>query len=243
MAISLSILFIGFPLSPAQAGEPKILVFAASSLSSSFVTLGKVFEKENSGFKVQFSFQSSSTLATQILAGAPADIFASASPSDMQKVSKIISKASPFASNYIVLAALQRAKVKVGKLTDLNQPSLKWVQCAHAVPCGVATDRALRIFGKITSKPVSLEANASSVVAKLLAQEVDAGFIYFTDYKANSENLNSFSFADKSSAKTQYFIGKLSSSKNGEAAGLFLKLVLSPAGQAVLNRTGFSRST
>ena len=46
LVTSLSILSFGFPLAPAQAGEPKILVFAASSLSASFVTLGKVFEKE-----------------------------------------------------------------------------------------------------------------------------------------------------------------------------------------------------
>ena len=58
-------------------------VFAAASLTESFTTLGKEFEKDHPGTKVEFNFGPSSGLSEQITSGAPADVFASASPSNM----------------------------------------------------------------------------------------------------------------------------------------------------------------
>ena len=58
-------------------------VFAAASLKESFTTLGKEFEKAHPGTKVTFSFGGSDSLAAGITGGAPADVFASASPKTM----------------------------------------------------------------------------------------------------------------------------------------------------------------
>src|SRR6185436_2767484 len=63
-----------------------ITVFAAASLTESFTEIGKQFEAANPGTKVTFSFGASSALAEQINAGAPADVFASASPKNMDQV-------------------------------------------------------------------------------------------------------------------------------------------------------------
>src|SRR5207302_8464358 len=63
-----------------------ITVFAAASLNEAFTTIGKQFEAAHPGVKVTFSFGASSALATQIISGAPADVFASASPKNMQQV-------------------------------------------------------------------------------------------------------------------------------------------------------------
>src|ERR1700753_4154519 len=62
--------------SAAQTGT--ITVLAASSLKGTFTQLGKQFEAAHPGDTVKFSFGGSSTLATQITGGAPADVFASA---------------------------------------------------------------------------------------------------------------------------------------------------------------------
>ena len=50
----------------------------------SFTQIGKDFEAANPGSKVIFNFAASSALATQINEGAPADVFASASPATMK---------------------------------------------------------------------------------------------------------------------------------------------------------------
>lgn len=69
------------------AATPKlsgsITVFAAASLQESFTILKADFEKAHPGTKVNFSFGGSDTLAAQITSGAPADVFAAASPKTM----------------------------------------------------------------------------------------------------------------------------------------------------------------
>src|SRR5688572_33081116 len=50
-----------------------LTVLAASSLTDAFGELGKTFEEQNGGVTVRQSFESSSTLLTQIQQGAPAD--------------------------------------------------------------------------------------------------------------------------------------------------------------------------
>src|SRR5712671_476622 len=72
--------------SAAQTGA--ITVLAASSLKGTFTQLGKQFEAAHPGDTVKFSFGASSALATQITSGAPADVFASAAPANMNTVVK-----------------------------------------------------------------------------------------------------------------------------------------------------------
>ena len=75
--------------SPSPAGSSAggtITVLAAASLTEAFNQIGKDFEAKNPGSKVTFSFGSSATLATQIVQGAPADVFAAASPATMKAV-------------------------------------------------------------------------------------------------------------------------------------------------------------
>ena len=76
--------------SASESGSPSLsgnlTVFAAASLTETFTELGKQFESANPGTKVTFSFGASSALAQQINSGAPADVFASASPKNMDQV-------------------------------------------------------------------------------------------------------------------------------------------------------------
>src|ERR1700759_4657687 len=60
-----------------------ITVFAASSLKEAFTTLGDQFMKAHSGTTVTFNFDASSTLAEDITQGQKSDVFASASPKNM----------------------------------------------------------------------------------------------------------------------------------------------------------------
>lgn len=237
----MALTFIAIPV--AQAGVTDVTVFAASSLSQTFTELGKNYESAHPNVKLVFSFQSSASLAAQLNAGAPADLFASASETDIARVKARIPQSTPFVSNRIVLGVLLTSQIVINKMVDLNKRGVKWIQCTHTAPCGVATDKALSVFGKVRSRPVSLEASASSVVAKLVNGEVDAAFIYHTDFVAHSGALREIRFADTLSTQTRYAIGIVADSKNREQAQDFMKYVLSAKGLLLLAQSGFTKLT
>ena len=79
----------------AVTGE--ITVYAAASLQPTFTDLGDRFERDHPGTTVTFNFAGSSSLVTQLVQGAPADVFASANPENMAKAvdSGVVSGAPP----------------------------------------------------------------------------------------------------------------------------------------------------
>ena len=218
-----------------------LTIFAASSLAQSFTTMGKLFESKHPGVTIRFSFLASSTLAAQLNAGAPADIFASASEADMALAKSRIRSSFLFAANRIVLATPRDNAFHINKIVDLNKAGVKWVQCAHPVPCGMAADSALASDGRVKSKPVSLEPKVANAVAKLIAGEVDAAFIYHTDYVANASRLKEIRFKNQEAATTRYLIGLVSESKQPTMARSFLQSLFSAAGRKVLAEAGFIR--
>ena len=116
----------------------KITVFAASSLTESFTTLGKQFEAAHSGTTITFKFDSSSTLATQITQGNGADVFASAATSNMDSVTSAgdADKPTNFVSNTMEIATPPGNPAKIASVKDLAKPSVKVALCDPAVPCG-----------------------------------------------------------------------------------------------------------
>src|SRR5215471_1390901 len=92
--------------SPKATATGTITVFAAASLTGTFTKLGQQFEKAHPGDTVKFSFGSSSSLATEVTSGAPADVFASASPKNMDTVVSAGDASSPqdFAKNVMEVA-------------------------------------------------------------------------------------------------------------------------------------------
>lgn len=216
-------------LIPQANTNTSVTVFAASSLTGVFTDLGKQYESTHPDVKIVFSFHSSSTLASQIKSGAPADIFVSASPFEMSGVAK----GSNYLVNRVVLAVPKNSEIK--KVSDLNK-SVTWIQCAHNIPCGVAADAALQ-HESVTSQPVSLELKASSTVAKLLAGEVDAAIIYRTDVLASGGKLRAIEFVDKKSASTTYQFAQLRKDITVTAVAKFLK---SPAVKKILYIEGFT---
>lgn len=214
--------------------ETTVTVFAASSLTETFTELGKHFEAANPGTKVTFSFAASSTLAEQIVAGAPADVFASASKKSMETAAEQIPTSTVFTSNRVVVAfPVDKPLIAV---TDLNNPAIKWVQCDRQVPCGTAADAALEADG-ITGTPVSLEPDVKSVAGKLTALEVDAAIIYSTDVKSAGSKFAALEFSNIEKATTKYPIGITLNAKTKAQA--FVDFVLSDAGQKVLIDAGF----
>jgi molybdate transport system substrate-binding protein len=205
-ALSLSVLVAALlnPQSATAASPKNVNVFAASSLQAQYNVLIKKFVAAHPGVKVNISYGSSATLASQINSGAPFDIFVSADETSMTSAESEIASPSDYVLNQVVLAVPLTSTIK--KISNLNG-KVKWIQCAHTVPCGIAADRAISSQGGIKTSPVSFEPSASSTVAKLLAGAVDAAIVYKTDVIANSSKIRAITFADTKAASTQYKIG------------------------------------
>lgn len=219
-----------------------ITVFAAASLTESFTQIGKQFEAAHPGDTVKFSFGPSSGLATQIISGAPADVFASAAPANMQQVVSAGDASSPqdFVKNTMEVAVPPNNPGKITAVNDLAKSSVKVALCQPQVPCGVVAAEVFKNAG-ITVKPVTLEPDVKSVLTKVELGNVDAGMVYVTDVMAAGTKIKGVTIPANVNATTVYPIAAISSSKHKSIAQAFIAYVLSPAGQQALAAAGFQK--
>jgi molybdate transport system substrate-binding protein len=218
-----------------------ITVLAAASLTEAFNQIGKGFQARF-GSGVTFSYGSSATLATQITQGAPADVFAAASPATMKTVTDAGAAASPtdFASNTLEIAVPAGNPGKVTGLRDFADAGLKIAVCDPSVPCGSA---AVEVFAaaKITPRPDTLGTDVKATLQQVSSNEVDAALVYRTDVIAAGTRVEGIEFPEARQAVNEYPIAALKAAKNAESAQAFVDYVLSPEGQAVLAKSGFAK--
>jgi molybdate transport system substrate-binding protein len=219
-----------------------ITVLAAASLTGTFTLIGKQFEAAHPGDTVKFSFGASSTLATQITDGAPADVFASAAPANMDSVVKANDASNPvdFAKNTAEVAVPPSNPAGVTSVSDLAKSSVKVALCQPKVPCGVVAAEVFKNAG-ITVKPVTLQPDVKSTLTQVENGNVDAGVVYVTDVKAAGSKVKGVTIPADQNASTLYPIATVSSSKEMAIAKAFVAYVLSPAGQQVLATAGFEK--
>jgi molybdate transport system substrate-binding protein len=228
--------------SPSAASTGTITVFAAASLMGTFTQLGQQFDAAHPGDTVKFSFGPSSGLATQITSGAPADVFASAAPANMDSVVKAGDAANPqdFAKNTMEVATPPKNPGKVTSVNDLAKKSVKVALCQPQVPCGVVAAEVFKNAG-IKVKPVTLQPDVKSVLTQVELGSVDAGMVYVTDVKAAGDKVKGVTISDSDNASTLYPIATITDSKHKSVAQSFVAYVLSPAGQQVLTAAGFQQ--
>ena len=222
-----------------------IVVFAAASLADSFTRIGTNFEAANPGSTVMFNFAASSALATQINEGAPADVFASASPATMKTVTdagNAEGTAAVFVKNQLVIAVGEGNPKGIAGLADLSKPDIKVALCAEQVPCGAAAKTVLETAG-VTITPVTLEQDVRATLSKLTLGEVDAALVYRTDAKMATADVDGVEFPESASATNDYPIAVLENAPNQPGAEAFVAFVSSESAKAVLTDAGFQAPT
>ena len=218
-------------------------VFAGSSLSDAFRRAGDEIRKANPDELFTFNFGSSSTLATQITNGAPADVFASADEANMQKIvdAKLTDgPAKAFATNRLEIAVTAGNPKKIAALADLARPDVILVLAAPTVPAGRYALEALAKAG-VTAKPVSQEVDVRAVLNKVSLGEADAGIVYVTDVKSAGDRVTGVDLPEQHQVVARYPIAVVKETKNARLAHRFVDYLLSPAGQNVLAEFGFSK--
>jgi molybdate transport system substrate-binding protein len=229
--------------SVSQSAKPTgtLVVFAATSLTDAFDKIGAQFQQANLGVTVKFNYNGSSSLATQITQAAPADVFASASPTNMKTVTdQSMASTTPtiFTRNQGEIMVEPGNPDHITSLANLSNTAIKVVTCAPAVPCGALATTVFK-NADVTVKPVSQEQNVGGVVTKVTLGEADAGIVYVTDVKANGTKTTGVPIPADQNTITNYPIAEIKGAPNPTAAAAFIAYVLGPDGQQVLKSLGF----
>lgn len=225
---------------PATPPSKELVVYAASSLSDTYTSLGKAFEGAHPGVTVKFSFDGSSTLVDQLTQGAPADVLASADRSTMDKATAahlITGTPGLFATNTLTLIVPKGNPAGITGL-DASLDGKKLVVCADGVPCGSATTKLATLLG-VTLKPVSRETKVTDVRAKVESGQADAGVVYVSDAKASGSKIDTMGIPKADQVKNEYLVAVVRTSKDPTLAAQFVALVTSSEGRKVLSEAGY----
>ena len=229
----------------ASAAPPSgtITIFAASSLTNAFDRVGDELTRLYPATRYTFNYGSSSTLATQIVNGAPADVFASADELNLQKVldaALVQSPASIFATNRLQIAVAPSNPKRISSLADLARRDLVVVLAAPNVPAG---KYALDALGKagVTLTPASQEVDVRAVLNKVALGEADAGIVYVTDVRSAAGRVASVDIPEQHQVIARYPVAVLRESRNQRLSSLFVEFLLGADGQRVLGDFGFTR--
>jgi molybdate transport system substrate-binding protein len=231
----LAIVVAALALPASVSGGTPITVFAAASLT-------EVFPRIAAG--PRYSFAGSDQLAIQIQQGAPADVFAAASPKQPELLfrSGIVGKPVVFATNRLIVIVPRGNPAHIRTVYDLRREGVKIVIGDRTVPIGAYTRQildALGITAGVTKNVVSEETDVKGIVTKVALGEADAGFVYRTDAKPVASRTLSVALPIWAQPSVRYEIAVVKSSSRPQAAKEFMQKLLSKRGRLLLKQSGF----
>ncbi len=224
----------------AAEGET-LTVLAASSLTDVFGELEQTYEDEHPGVEVELTFDSSSTLAEQVVQGAPADVLATADEQTMQLVvdEGLAGVPLEFARNELVLVTPPDDPGGIDAIEDLDTGEVTYAVCVPDAPCGAASEKLLGLVD-VTAEPVTEEDNVRDVLTKVTTGEVDAGLVYVSDAQAAGEDVDAVEVPEADQALNADVIAPLADAGDDpDLAQDWIDLVRSDEGQQALQDYGF----
>jgi molybdate transport system substrate-binding protein len=190
---------------------------------------------------VNLIYAGTPTLVTQIEQGAPADVFASADTTSMDKLSAdgfTMGTSRVFAHNQLEIVVAPGNPKGITKLADLAKPGVIYISEGPTVPAGKYSLQALATAGvKVT--PKSLETSVTAVISKIELGEADAGIVYTTDINAAGNKVQGIQIPTADNVIATYPMVAVKGTKNSAAADAFIAYVLSTTGQSMLASFGF----
>ena len=235
--------------------DNEITLFAASSLTDAFTEIASHYEREHPDVTVRLNFGGSSQLATQLTEGAPADLFASANETQMEKLvedGRIAAQTVQIlATNQLVLIMPADNPAGITSLADLAQAGIKFVTASKQVPIGQYTRQSLAKMEAsgdfaqgfeqaVLANIVSEEANVRQLVTKVELGEADAAIVYQSDVHLNRQNLQTIALPDRYNIAARYPIAPLQNTRHPDGAASLMAFIQSANGQSILKKWGFS---
>lgn len=219
-----------------------ITVAAAASLRGALTQVGRDFERAHPGTEVRLSVDSSSTLADGIVAGAPADVFASADQPSMDTVvgaGLLAGAPVTIARNRLAIVTKAGNPEGIETLADLV-PADTVALCAREAPCGRLATAVLEDAGVgVPEERVTRGQNAGATLHAVSEGDAVAGIVYVTDALAAGDLVSIVDLPATAAATTAYPAAALAASARPATARAFVDHLAGPAGRAVLVRFGF----
>jgi molybdate transport system substrate-binding protein len=242
-SFSLAVALGGAPVSANAATlTESITVSAASSLTGVFTQLDQSFQKAHPGTSIAFNFASSSTLATQIEQGAPADVFASASTKEMagaQKAGDIAGPVTIFTRNTLAIVVKPGNPLHIHSLADLIRAKVLAL-CEATAPCGKAARLALSMSKVvIPTSRISLGQDVKSTLAQVTTGDASAAIVYVTDARTVAGHGVAVAIPAAQNVITRYPIAVVTASTHRALARAWINYVLGSSGQRSLRSAGF----
>lgn len=231
-------------LSPVLKSE-EIMVFAAASLTNALKEIAAAHEKA-SGDKVRFNFAASSTLAQQIVAGTPADVFFSADEAKMNLLVKqrlmVEETIKLMLGNTLVVVTALDGPV-ISKAEDLASASIRRISIGDpkAVPVGVYAKsylEGIKLWEAVAPKVVPAE-NVRASLGVVESGNVDAGVVYKTDAAISNKVKVAWEVPAAEGPKIVYPVALLKDSRKADAARKFLTFLEGPEADEIFKRLGF----
>ena len=232
------VLFLCFFLFVFQAkASERLLVFAASSQKDALEEIGKQYETLCQ-CKVAFSFAATSTLARQVEAGAPADIFISANQAWIDwleiKGSLAANESTTIAGNRLVIASSTFTK---------DSFNILWrdrfaMADPQSVPAGIYAREALQHMGiwqKVKSKAVFAE-NVRVALKQIERGDLLSGITYQSDLHGQKKLNLHYMFPRNSHTPIRYLAGLV---KPSDEAKSFIDFLTGNTAQEIFTRYGF----
>ena len=238
--LTFACLFIGC------SGE-ELVIFGAMSLTDALTEISERFG-EMRNVKVYCNFAGSSTLQRQIEKGAPADVFVSASPQQMEVLQQmgLIDEGSRRAilNNRLVLVAPVNSSLSITDVGLLAQDSIRRIAIGepHSVPAGIYGREALTHLGVWTVVQPKLipSADVRSTLAYVESGEVDLGIVYQTDAAMSKKVRIIYPFPDSSHSPIVYPAALLRNTGHKVLAQAFLEYLQTAEVAAIFEKYGFS---
>lgn len=223
-----------------SAASTSVTVLAAASLTEAFTEIEEAFEQANPDTDISISFGPSSGLVAQVLEGAAADVLVTANATTMQTAVDAGAVEPPqiFATNALTVAVPVSNPAAIAGIADLAQPGVLVAMCQPRVPCGSLAEQVISESG-LPIEPVTYELDVKAVLAKVVLDEVDAGFVYRSDVIAAAGDVMEVPLPDNVTATASYPAAVIAQSPERTAAQEFVEFLTGPQASAILSAAGF----
>lgn len=227
----------------------EITLSAATSTKEAIEEIAKAYESKT-GVKVKVNLGPSSSLANQILEGAPAQLFLSANRQWASKVeeAKLAKELSPLLTNDLVLIVPEGNPAGVKEPKDLASDAVKKIALAgEKVPAGLYAEQVLKklelLDGLVNGGKIARGQDVRNTLQFVERGEAEAGIVYSTDVLAGSKVEVVHKFDKQLHDEIAYVLVLLNSSENADAAKDFYDYLQSDEAQAVFSQYGFQKLT
>ena len=237
----------GSKQTPPAAQTIELNISAAVSLKDALTEIQKNYQFKVPNVKLVFNLGASGSLQQQIEQGAPADIFISAAPKQMNdlEAKNLANKATRknLVENTLVLIVPQNSTLGLDKFEDITKPGVEKIAIGEpaVVPAGQYAQQVLQKLGlwdRVKDKAVQAK-DVRTVLAYVETGNVEAGIVYKTDAASSPKVKIAATAPEGSHEPILYPVAILSGTKQQQAANDFLAYLTSPESKAVFEKYGF----